>query len=158
MAQDLKNLELFLGSARAIDSICAPLKEIGIKYFTLLRNYKDGSKINLSNSADWIESYYTRKLYNSSVFENVLDLYSNGFALWEPFKQLEALQYARQSIDSDHGITLIDKADEYCDFYFYSTSSTNPQIINFYLNNLDLLQRFALYFRDRAASILKKCR
>jgi len=59
----IKN-HLVLTSVNQIDQICAPLKILGINYFSFVRSFKDGSHIRLSNNAQWTEHYYARGFYN----------------------------------------------------------------------------------------------
>jgi DNA-binding CsgD family transcriptional regulator len=138
-----------------IDEICKPLKKFGIKLFTYLKNYRNGAQIYLSNDSRWTEDYYNKKLYESSLFELNPAIYPSGYTLWPKDSSSKVFIHARTYFDSDHGITIIENQKKFCEFYFFSTSASNPSIINLYLNNIDLLKRFVVYFKDKASAILK---
>ena len=54
----------------------------------------------------------------------------------------------------DHGITIVRKIAEGLEVCFFGTTSDRPEVVNYYLNNLDLLQRFIVSFKDRAMDII----
>lgn len=139
-----------------IDEIIAPLKKLGIYYFTYLANYSDGSQINLSNIPDWLEHYYKYKLYTSSSFELHPKGYQHGFKLWPIGSPLPVLNHAREYFNSDHGVTFIIPGTNKCEFFFFSTHKNNSQIVELYINSNEILKKFCLYFKDKANSLLKK--
>ena len=146
----------FLTNACHIDEICSPLKKLDITYFTYMKNHIDGSQVYLSNSAYWIEDYYKLELYKSSSFEAGPDLYCSGNYIWTKEDNAEVYLHGRNKFDSDNGMTIINKSDLYCEFYFFSGSTKATWLSNFYLNNMDLLEKFIIYFKDSANLLLKK--
>jgi DNA-binding CsgD family transcriptional regulator len=145
-----------LTSSIDIDDILKPLKRIGILYFTYMRNYLDCTQLYLSNQSEWVRAYYDLKLYETSQFQHGPDSYQSGKVVWPIQSDLPVYQYARENLKSDHGITIIKKSEKYTEFYFFSSSLDNYNILNVYLNNLDMLDRFVLFFNDRAERLLKK--
>lgn len=146
----------FLQSAQSVEQICQPIMEIGISYFTYLKKFSDGSHVNLSSSPEWLKHYYDLKLYESSRFEGLPESYQAGCTIWPKDLDLPVFSHARTHFDSDHGMTIIHKNIDYCEFFFFSTSAYNPQIIDVYLNSLDLFQRFTYYFKEKAHSIIQQ--
>lgn len=156
MRKILTRNHIFLTSASDIDTILTPLKRFGITHFTYMANYLDGKQVYLSNHAQWVEDYYRLNLYKSSSFEANPVNYQNGYSIWQPDAATEVLTHGRQYFDSDNGITIIQKNNACCEFYFFSASVSNRSIINFYINNLDILDNFINYFKLSARDIIKK--
>ena len=111
----------FLDTAEYINEIMQPLGRLDITYFTFLKRFTDGTEINLSNSALWLDHYYNFKLYESSLFERDIQTYNQGVCVWPHDSCLPVFKHARQYFDSDNGITFIEKdANKNFEFYFFS--------------------------------------
>jgi len=141
--------------ANDVQQIFQPLERVGIHLFSYRKTFADGSRINVSNNAKWIEDYYQLNLYQSSLFENSIDLYATGFSLWPHESDLPVFTHGRDYYNSDNGITYIVKNDDYCEFFIFGADKNNKKIINFYINNLDLIKKFAAFFQEKSRSILK---
>jgi DNA-binding CsgD family transcriptional regulator len=152
----LPEKHISLSSSIDIDEILKPLKRLGIRYFTYMRNYPNNTQIYLSNTSEWVSAYYQHKLYESSQFQLAPESYRSGKFIWPVQSNLPVYQYAREYLKSDNGITIIKRGDKYTEFYFFSSSSENKSIVNIYLNNMEILEKFVLYFDDRAEKILAK--
>jgi DNA-binding CsgD family transcriptional regulator len=149
----LPNNHLSLTSQNDMDEICKPLKSLGITFFNYIKNYQDGSQITLANAAYWIRHFYDHKLYTIGTYENNPDDYYSGYGLWSTLVHETISEHAR-NLNIDHGITLIQKCKGNSEFYCFGTTRENDKIVNFYLNNIDLLQRFVFYFKDKAAHLI----
>lgn len=152
----LSSNDIFLTSSNIINELCQPLKKIGITYFTYIKNFDDGSQVNLSNSSEWIEHYYKYKLYQSSIFDKSSNIYFTGRYLWPEESALEVFHHGRQYFDSDHGITIIENSQKTIEYFFFSGSRKNRYLRNLYLNHQDLLDNFIQYFKAKLAKILKE--
>lgn len=146
---------IFLNSSADMDTILSPLKKIGIHYITFMRNYINGYQIYLSNIEGWVEDYYSNELYRQFI-SNPPNEYKSCSVIWPKDKKLLVFDLAKERYNSDHGVTYIKTRKNYSDYYFFSTTQDNPNIINFYLNNGDILERFIAYFEDRAELLIKK--
>ena len=141
----------------AIKSICKPLEEhFGLTSFVYRKNYYDGSEIILTNQPEWAAHYYAnQELMQQGTFDKHPDTYKSGFVLWSQLQGHQLiLQHARQ-FNIDHGVTIVKKVTDGIELYFFGTTSDRPEIVNYYLNNMDLLERFILYFKDQAADLIK---
>jgi len=158
MKVQLPKNHAFLTQSVNIDAICQPLKKFGINIFTYLKNFKNGSQINLSSNSKWLEDYYNLSLYQSSLYENNPEAYRSGFSVWLATDDSPVIAHGRDYFDSYYGMTVTKQQDDGCEFYFFSGSMKNPVLMDFYLNNLDLLERFIIYFKDRAAKLLEQAK
>lgn len=152
----LRKDHVTFASGKNITEICKPLTRLGITSFNYVRTYDDGSQVNLSNIPAWLEHFYDNEFYRIGAFERHPKKYQSGYALWPQLSGQKIFFDARTYFNIDNGITIIEKQIDSCDFYYFGTTVNNVGIINVYLNNIDLLKRFILYFKDRANSIIKQ--
>lgn len=141
-------------SVADIQNLIKPLQDIGITYFTYDKNYDDGTHIRLTTHGQWIESYYRQELYNAAIFEKDLNLFSTGYVFWSWLNR-EPVYSAAAQHDIDHGITLIQKQTNSCDFYHFGASCKSFLSPDNLVRHLGLLYRFVDFFRDRAADLIK---
>lgn len=145
----------FLENAAYIDEILTPLKRFGITTLSLSRVYLDYTQIYLSNNPAWVADYYQHQFYGNFI-SCPLASYTSGVLAWPQNSPMEVFKLARERYDSDNGITLIKKQLEFTDFYFFSGSTSNTELIHFYHNHLEIMETFIRYFQDRASKILKQ--
>lgn len=147
----------FFTVAEDINEICRPLRILGITSFDYVRTFDDGSKINLCNNAEWLKKYYSNRFYTLGNFEKDPKKYSLGHTLWHTMDDQQVFSYGREYYDIDHGITLKKPAEDgkSCEFYFFGGPRKNVFLEEFFINNIELLEHFIFYFRDRAAGIIK---
>ena len=75
--------------------------------------------------------------------------------MWSYTEEDQTRQDLRQYFNTSNGFTLVEKYENACDMYHFATTNDNEQFHNYLLNNLDLLQKFALYFKDEADRLIK---
>ncbi len=140
-----------------IDTICDPIKQLGITYFHYIKTYSSGARISLSNYADWMNYYYTNKLYkNPFINKNPFHNY-NSCHLWHDNKDSEIFQQLKINFGIADGITLVDRNKQTCEFYYFGFNKiTRADIKSFYLHKASLLKRFILYFKDKGHHIIEE--
>lgn len=109
----------FLSMTKDIEDICRPLQQFGIHLFAYRKTFKNGSRINLSNNANWLADYFKLELYKSSLFEADIDNYFSGFSIWPQESHLPVFAHGRTYYNSDNGITLILKDQDFCEFFIF---------------------------------------
>lgn len=145
----------FLTSAQEIDEILEPIKPYGVTTFTFMRKFNDGKQIYLSNNAAWVEDYYNEALFGQFISNHPKN-YQTSYLIWPQNSDLTVFQLARERYDSGNGATFIKSHEDYTDFYFFSGQTENTKLVNFYINYTDVLEKFILYFEDRAEKIIAK--
>jgi len=155
---DLNEEHFFLTSAQDIDQICAPLKKhFGITSFVYQKNFFKGGEIRLSNQPYWLKHFYNQEYYKDSLFEKAKpDEYQSGFVLWSELQNHSTVLNAAKEFHIAHGITLTLKTSDGIELYFLGTTPGNNKITSLYLNNMDLLERFISYFKDKAKNIIRE--
>ena len=153
---DIKNSHLFLASSADVDAIIHPLKtHFGVTSVVYQRNFNDGSEIRLSNQPAWVKHFYEQGYYRNSGFEKHPQHYQSGFVVWAHLSHHQPILEAARRFNIDHGLTLIQKTANGCEFYFIGTTPDKPHVANLLLNNIEFLKRFTLYFKEQASLLLK---
>lgn len=152
---ELKSNHLFLSSGAELDNLISPLKKYHINYFTYRKFYTDNSRIFLGTRPDWFETYFSLKYYAQGNTEASPQLYQQQAVLWSTLPNQSIFQAIRD-FGVGHGIYLINPHPDFCEFYAFATTPNHPEVVNFYLNNLDVLQNFSVYFKEQAGPLLKK--
>lgn len=145
------NKHIAITSHVEIDQICAPLKKLGINYFSYVKSFKDGSHIRLSNNPHWTNHYYQNKYYNV-VQHQIPKL--NGHILWSCVDRYPLFQDASEIYNIDNGIVVVESNNSVVERYFYGSTKSNHKINEFYFYNIDLLYRFNLFFKEKAKKII----
>ncbi len=146
----------FLQMAEDIDQICNPLKKFGVHLFSYRKTFADGSRVNLSNNANWLDDYYNLDLFKSSLFEYDIENYATGFSLWPQESALPIFSHGRMRYNSDNGITLTLKQPDFCEFFIFGADKNNKQMLNIYINNLELIKNFTDYFHAETTRLMKE--
>lgn len=146
----------FIKSSQEIIEICKPLELLQINHFTYQKQFNDGSRISLSNKPKWIEDYYNLKLFQTSLFEGDCLLYKPSYEVWLGDHDLEVYRHGKQYYNTSHSITISEPQQDGCAFYLFSAPDYCRQSIIYLGENKDILYRFILYFKDRAAKLLNK--
>lgn len=143
-------------SARDIDEICKPLKLLNVHLFNFVRLYKNGARINLCNNAPWLHHYYKSNFHTVGLFEGDPTLYNSGYTLWTTLSGEQIFQDARNYFAIDHGLTIIKQRSIYCDFFYFAGKPEQHYLTSFYLNNIDLMEKFIAYFLAKGSNLISQ--
>jgi len=157
MKVKLRKNHKFLSSAGYIKQICQPLEIFKIHLFTYFKKCNDGGQIYLSSDPEWIHDYYDLSLFQTSEYESLSSLRSTGLQLWPADSGLLVFQHGREYYNSNYGFTICHQQSDGYEFYFFSFSPENYPMLNICISNLDLIEQFILYFKEKAFSIIKEC-
>ena len=148
-----------LNSSKHVQEICDPiLGSIGITYFNYIKIYNnDCSRELLTNNSDWINHFYQNGLYNSVGAVDVEHLLPKGYFLWSEMDEKDPIYLqGRDFFNIDNGISFVIKRDDVTYLYIFASNKEQHAINNFYLGNIDLLQRFIHYFTDKGQTLIKE--
>lgn len=151
---DLTN-HIFFNLASEINQVIAPLVTyFGLDSFNFHKTYNDNSQIRLSNTPDWKRHYLTNKLYQQSIFELPAQNYSKNRIIWSNIGTHNIILQEASQFGIKYGITLIEPVHDGCEFYFLGTTSDDQNVINKYLSNFYLLEKFIANFKNSGADIM----
>lgn len=148
-----------LNSSNHVQEICDQiLNSIGITYFNYIKIYNnDCSRELLTNNADWINHFYQNGLYHSIGAVDVEHLLPKGYFLWSEMDEKDPIYLqGRDFFNIDNGISFVIKRQDITYLYIFASKREQHAINNFYLGNLDLLQRFIHYFTDKGQNLIKE--
>jgi DNA-binding CsgD family transcriptional regulator len=146
-----------LTSSDDISQITLPLKKFfGITYFNYVKLYKNGSRIILTDRADFIGYFYQNGLWQNNAVAKLEKLDQSSFHLWHEFNGQPSFIIGKEKFSIDNGITVAETYDDYTELYYFGTLPENNSIIGLYLRNFDVLQHFILYFKEKAHAIIQK--
>lgn len=152
----LPDKHITFASANDMNQLIKPLQPFNINHLVYVKRFNDGSCVNLCNRPEWTRYFYNKQLYKRGLFEGKEKNYQSSYILWNTLADQEVFKAARTDFYLEDGITIVKEGAEYCEFFYIGTNQKQPQLNNFFVNNLDLLNRFVLYFRDRGKDLIKK--
>jgi DNA-binding CsgD family transcriptional regulator len=152
----LRQDHYFLTSIRDLTEIAKPLRKLGITYFSYMKSEPNGARIYLESDVSTLEDYIQRKYYLAGNTESNPAQYKSQCVLWSTLPKQYIYDGLIRVKNVDHGMFMFDPSSDFCENYAFATHKSNYQIVNTYVNNLDVLKNFVLYFKEKAASILKE--
>jgi DNA-binding CsgD family transcriptional regulator len=153
---DLKR-HISLASSHDIANITSPLKKhFGITYFNYVKLYKNGGRLLLTDRADWIDYFYKNALYETKVVSTLENLDAYSYHLWQEFAGQPSFVIGKEKFNIYNGITIIEPNKDYTELYYFGTTVENVGVVSLYINKFDILQRFLLYFKDKAHDLVSE--
>ncbi len=138
-----------------IKTICSPIFECtDIDCFLYVRVYEDNRRLQLGTNPDWLRHYVEHDYHVRTPLTNNVDTQQNHYILYNTCMENEVFQAAVNDFDMHDGIILTNKMDKYIEFFHFSSKSPQNNCLQFYLNNLNLLEKFNLYFKESAQDII----
>jgi len=152
----LSEKHLFLSASTEMQELIKPLAAHHITYFTYNKNYVDGTRIRLTTHATHLKAFLENEYYRTGNIDAHPELYLNQAALFSTLKNQTLVEWLKNDFQVEHGIYIIRKSETYTEFFSFATGPNNPQIVNFYLNNLDYLQKFCDYFKEQGKDLIAR--
>ncbi|MBS0272533.1 MAG: LuxR family transcriptional regulator [Proteobacteria bacterium] len=150
---NLSSLQFNLSCALFVEDVCQPLfKAFGITHFGCLRIFENGQILRIANNENWTQSYFQHEFYNDLDLYNMkhVPINEQRFASIIGTPQSEHCKMLHSEFNIWNFMLIYERFSTYGDFWFFGTTRDNSQIINFYINNMNVLQHFILYFKNRA--------
>lgn len=156
--KDILSSPLFF-EVENIRNICLPLKLINVENFFFHRIYPDGTMIHLSTDVIWGE-HFLNKLFSLDYEHADINshLYiENNISLWEMNDHSQVWQDGREYFNVGNGISVLSQENnQYKEISCFYGSRFDCDLNSFYLNNLDILQSFIMFFKDKASRLINE--
>lgn len=132
----------------------ATLSPHGIQFFDYARMYDDGSCSIVSNNEQIIKYLFEKR---APLFAPIAaKLLKNKFyyLIPEAGDYQKVMHDVKQHFDLAHCFDLFEVHDGYVDVCCFGSTANNQSIINYYINNIDQLEKFYANFKEQTASIM----
>lgn len=152
----ISDKHLFLTASSDMNEIISPLNKYNIIYFTYNKNYTDGTRIRLTTHANHLKVFLENEYFRTGNIDANPQLYLNQAILFSTLKNQALVEWLRNDFGIENGIYIVRKSELFTEFFSFAASLNNSQIVNFYLNNLDFMQNFCDYFKEKAKFLIAK--
>ncbi len=147
-----------------VNQLCKPLfKNFNIQEFAYLKIFKDGHFVHLETMPSFANDYYALNLY-PSLFE--LTHNARHYVVLSPLLDHPYISYHQDKLKSNihlginhqlnHRLYIIKNKPEFFEIYGFGTTETNPNMIDYLFMNIEMFNKFALYFKNRAYSLIEE--
>ncbi len=143
-----------------LDEVLAPLKILGISNFAYAKITKDQKYFRIGNHDAYTDLFFKLELYNQNKCYRGL-LTPSGFKeekqqkvfLWDTSDKNTFTNH-RRFVDMWNGISFYNTTKDFIETWAFGGTTLDTGLPNFYLNNMDLLNKFIVYFRTVARDII----
>lgn len=151
--KDLKHHSLFV-NAKDVKELVAPLAQYGVTDLSYERIDADGGIVNLSSMPVIEEIFIQQKLYHHA-FGATYDQYTAGYFLGD-FCGLELdFTQALRAQNLWHILMVVQRHATHTEIISFATHTKHSGINHFYINNLDIFEKFILSFKEKAARLIR---
>ena len=148
---------VFFKQAAEIDRLIYPLAlHFGLNSFNYHKTYHNDAKIYLSNDPKWQAYYLQRRLYLHSVFELSAHNYVKTRIIWSNVDDHGFILHEALKFGINYGVTLVEPVADGCEFYFLGTTTKDKNVMNKYLSNFALVEKFIANFRQGAQDMFAR--
>lgn len=140
-------------SAQDVAQACSPLKRLGIDYFHYARMYNDGSVMLLVSNAGWHKHVFMKEKPGPWPSGGIA--LEEGCYLWDSIYHHELVSDAYNYFQISSGIVLVKKYKGYHDIFSFGAAKGVEDVINFCFNNIDILEKFTLYFKEKLSETIQ---
>lgn len=138
-----------LTTGNIVKDICRPLFDsTEISYFHYAKLYDNAKTCTLITNPEFHEHFW-KQGYEKEVFKN----YYEGIFFHEQCSSQilkEGIQF-----NVDHLLMIITRYSNYYEIFGFGTTPGNDSVLSFYFNHMDVLKKFALYFKERGEDLIQ---
>ena len=139
-------------NAQELTELCQPLAALNITTFSHIRSYYDNQFNVLCNNSKFLTNYFKKQYYNADPCVQIKaeSTAIGQFLVWDVIEtrgQTAAMLQDSADFDFKHVFTIIKHQLDCTEFYHFGTHITAPAMNQFYINNIELLDRFIHFFK-----------
>lgn len=146
-----------LTSHQAVVNICQPLNDaFNIDYFTYIHiNKKSHNRVLLTTKPEWVMFFYKNQYHYHPIIVRSEFFQKNGYYIWNDYQEETPFSKGEQYFQILSGITIVNSNDQDANIYcFGSAKEANRKDPFYYLNIIEALERFIIYFHDKARKLI----
>lgn len=140
--------------AEDLKDICKPLRHLGINYFSQVIIDDKNRFSSLGMQPEFVKIYYEKQYYNLDIHRSRVSQQAN-YIFWDMIQRepnWEEYYADFNGFSLGHSFTIIHQFEACQHYYHFSADLRNDNINNIYLQNLDFLKKFILYFNEKINS------
>ena len=140
-----------LNHAADLKEICKPLEKLGITYFAHVQFTRKDKFSAIANSPEYFKFYFENGYYDYDVHANT-PLDSQRYVLWDhmaKFGKTNEMFKIAFDFGLCHTITIIQKEEKVDNYYHFSTNRDDESMNDFYVQHIDLLEKFIRYYQEK---------
>lgn len=148
---------ILINLSNDIKEICEPyFKLLELDHFNYIHRDNNGHATYLCSNHKWLAHYLKKSYPKIGAFEQKPELSHFNYILWTGLERNDPILIdSKEILGVEYGITIIKKEQDGIGYYNLGTKSTNPSVINKYVNNLDQYENFILGFQEKADLMLR---
>ncbi len=143
----------FINKTVLVNELCEILKKVNIIYFSNIIVNADGYASAFLSDNRFCSEYFGKKYYHVDEHTKIINTETNRhYDLWDFVNVVPEEQILYSSLYNHnifHGITVIERSLNVTEYYHFASTVGNRSINQFYINNLEYLKMFILYFKDK---------
>jgi DNA-binding CsgD family transcriptional regulator len=132
--------------------------KFGITYFAHVISFHDGRTTTLISNHE-VAIHWVVKQYAIPGNNHQGAYLSSGYYLVSYMGDLYPKEYQTTLLELfniDHMLLIVDSNSLYIDIFSFATERDNFKIVNFYLNNKDILKKFILHYKEKCKNLINK--
>ncbi|MBY0281440.1 MAG: helix-turn-helix transcriptional regulator [Alphaproteobacteria bacterium] len=135
--------------------VCRPLFDnFMITQFFYIKIFNDNNtRLYVCSEKKWMESYIQNNFQDDLPHMQTYLPENLNYSLWAGFKK-DTVYNAVYDLNIWNGFNIYEKEGTSTVTYAFATTPLNEEMINFYINNLNVLREFIFYFKRKAANII----
>lgn len=131
--------------------ICKPLfNSTPISYFHYSRIYDDGTMASTVTSPRWHKHFLDNDFHLHSSH-----LITPGLCLTTVNDDYQVEVRDARLFNLHNKFEVTERCDGYYELFGYALPTEKSELINFYFNNLDILKKFNVYYKDKVSDLFK---
>jgi hypothetical protein len=141
--------------------ICEPLFKLGIKYFCYYKIFLDGRYLSLINHPQYAQTYLSTIKNNGFTFSNkIRGINKNPYFLLPPNlntfdKRKDPIMHLLYEFNIWNPFYIYKSAhNDFIECYGFAGDRQDTFLPNFYINKLELLEHFCVYFKEKAKDLI----
>ncbi len=159
MSQTRNAIEYTSAILNKVDLLAQPLYEsLGLSSFGYKIFKPDGTSIGLCSNIDWFNFFNDHFLgkkvasYDEHI-SRVVNGSQNVFLRCGNPDSTNGYSNALYDLDMWNAITIYIKFEDTIDVFYFIASKNHAEDMSYYLNKIDLLKRFILYFKEKSVDL-----
>lgn len=154
---NINEKHISITSSNNVIEICKPLfKQFGLTFFFYARLFYDNTLYVLTTDILWHKHAFENRFIVIPLKLPPNLKYASFFCLWSDLLPELILSEAKK-FKINQPISYIELTRNYFDLYAFATNVNTNLIISNYLNNVNILKKFAVYFKEEARKLIKLC-